>query len=139
MKNLIKGFNEYISENFKATDSDRELRDLGVAAIPTKWNVTLVIDGFYAAQNSAETVKEEFLESVVPHIEKFGYRIDVESISLEDWDPDDYEDPDYMDQPGMTFVLESPTSDRSMVEAFVDEEIMGNAFDYVADLEEIID
>jgi len=131
MTKYIKLFEEH-NEN---EEDLRQLMDLGLAN--SNWEVRLEIDYYFAAQNEPSDVKDAFTDYVVPAILKAGYQINLESIEIGDWTPEDYFGEEFERQDFLEFRLENANNDYDTVYDWLDEVIPGRVFSGIDSLDEI--
>lgn len=129
MTKYIKLFEEHDEEDL------RQLRDLGLAN--TDWEVRLEIDYYFAGNYTPIAVKDAFIDYVVPAILKAGYQINLDSIEIDDWTPNDYEGEEFDRQDFLEFRLENASTDYDTVYDWLDEVIPGRVFSGIDSLDEI--
>lgn len=131
---IVKKFSQFIKESFDR-EEERRLRDLGLG--PTKWFVGLILDLHYAAQTSPEIFMEDFKDWIDRDFSTGAWRIDSESIELEEWDPEAYEFGELEEAPSVAFTLITETAENGLVEEWLENNLIGRVFEEINDLQKI--
>lgn len=137
MKQLIKGFTQFVNEGIDRTDKD-ELSGMGFAA-DSEWSASMPIDFDYLLQDTATEVKSVFMDWA-PEVDSI--QIDMDSVELDEWSESDMylngEDEsdgiDYGFSVSIHFKFKTVLTDESEIEYILTNAFPQNVFMGVEDL-----
>jgi hypothetical protein len=131
----IKRFTQFIQESF-SREEEAQLRNMGLA--PTRWYVALTIEISWAANTTPEQIREDFKDWIERDFSIGAWRIDSESIELDEWEPEAFDFEENMEfGPSVSFTLITQTGDEALVEAWLNANLIGRVFDDINDLQKI--